>query len=200
MRGRPRLRALLPLSLVVVVALASAGCAAGLSFRDQPAVGYTYGSGQPLRIAVIDETGGADWTNALAVDLSTYAAATPYLSFESDVAGANIVVRVRRYSDAYPPLLDGYVFQPGVGGFTTVYDSDGLACNFPPSPLPEHCSGELAHSEIYLNDAIPAGTDIEARRERLILHELGHAMGLLRHSPALDILSLEARYGWPPAP
>ena len=29
-----------------------------------------------------------------------------------------------------------------------------------------------------------------------MLHELGHAFGLTRHSPDLDILDLAQRYGW----
>jgi hypothetical protein len=98
--------------------------------------------------------------------------------------------------DADPPELQGYRFQPGVGGFAAVYDADGKACNFPPSPLPVNCSGEIARADIYLNDAIPEGPDIDARRLRLVLHELGHAMGLTRHSPALGIEMLAARYGW----
>src|SRR6478672_10423068 len=141
MRGHPRMRAFLPLLLLSLVATGVAACSGGLPFREQPAVGYAYGSAQPLRIAIIDETAAPQWANALSVDLDAYATATPYLQFQADEAGANIVVRVRHYSDANPPQLEGYTFQPGVGGFTTVYDGDGKACNFPPSPLPTNCSG-----------------------------------------------------------
>jgi hypothetical protein len=77
-----------------------------------------------------------------------------------------------------------------------VYDAEGNACNFPPSPLPLNCSGRVARADIYLNDIIPAGADIEERRHRLVLHELGHAFGLTRHSPDLGIGQLAQRYGW----
>lgn len=162
-----------------------------------PAMGYAYGSGAPLRVAVVDETGGADWSPALATGTRTYGAATPYLAFQHDGAGANIVVHVRRYDDAHPPELPGYAFPAAAGGFAAVYDANGTACDFPPSTLPLSCSGEIATAYVYLNDIIPPGPDIEARRLRLILHELGHAMGLTRHSPDLAISSLAARYGWP---
>ena len=62
--------------------------------------------------------------------------------------------------------------------------------------VPVGCSGEIARAEIYLNDIIPPGADIEARRLRLILHELGHALGLTRHSPDMGIAQLAQRYGW----
>ena len=88
-----------------------------------------------------------------------------------------------RYNDRQPPELRGYIFPFGAGGFATVYDADGLACNYPPSTLPVNCSGEIAQADIYLNDIIPDGPDIDARRNRLILHEMGHAMGLERHAP-----------------
>ena len=94
--------------------------------------------------------------------------------------------------------MQGYNFPPGAGGFATVYDAAGLACNFPPSPLPLNCSGEIARSDIYLNDIIPAGPEVEARRGRLIVHEMGHAMGLTRHNPDLGIDQLASRYGWGP--
>jgi hypothetical protein len=92
--------------------------------------------------------------------------------------------------------VPGYAFEPGVGGFAAVYDAAGVACNFPPAAVPVGCSGEITTVDIYLNDIIPPGADIEARRDRLILHELGHGLGLTRHSPDLDVAQLAARYGW----
>jgi hypothetical protein len=92
--------------------------------------------------------------------------------------------------------LQGYLFPAGAGGFAAVYDVNGAACNFPPSPLPPGCTGEIARVTIYLNDVIPPGSDIEARRLRLILHEMGHGMGLTRHSPDLGLRDLALRYGW----
>jgi hypothetical protein len=194
-----RVHAILIALISIFVLLASASCVGALPFQAHPAVGYTYGSGAPLRVAVIDETQNNDWAPALSASLWAYAAGSPHLWFVGGSDYANVVVRVRRYSDSNPPTLSGYTFQPGVGGFAAVYDADGVACNFPPSPVPQNCSGEIAHVEIYLSDAIPWGWDIEARRERLILHELGHALGLLRHSPDLDVAALDARYGWPPS-
>ena len=195
------LRPSLPLrtvcALVLVIALASLAMACGvISFTGDPALNYTYGTNEPLRIAIIDETAGADWSPAIAAATQTYSAATPHLVFQNKIDGANIVMTFRRYDDAHPPELQGYNFPPGAGGFATVYDRAGLACNFPPSPLPMNCSGEIARSDIYLNDIIPAGPEIESRRERLIIHEVGHAMGLQRHSAALDIDPLASRYGW----
>lgn len=182
-------------AIVLAVGVFAAACGA-LPFEQQPAAGYVYASDAPLRVAVIDETGGTDWSPAVRAGMATYAAATPYLRFQSQAAGANITVHVRRYDDEHPPELKGYVFPFAAGGFATVYDEAGLACNYPPSPLPLNCSGQIADATIYLNDIIPDGPDIEARRERLVLHELGHAMGLTRHSPDLDIPELAQRYGW----
>ena len=190
----PCRRAAAILALLLFAALA-ASCGA-LRFDGRPAAGYTYASGDPLRIALIDETGGNDWTPALQAATATYAAAASYLEFQSRPDDANIVMHVRRYDDEHPPQLKGYVFPIGAGGFATVYDSDGFACNYPPSTLPLSCSGEIAKATIYLNDIIPAGTDIETRRQRLILHEMGHALGLTRHSPELDVSDLAQRYGW----
>jgi hypothetical protein len=186
--------------LVLLLALAGAvlfsGCVAIIPFAQQPAAGYAYGSGAPLRVAVMDDASG-DWSQAIGVALQTYGNATPYLEFQDTPVGANIVVDVRDYSDSAPPVVPGYLYPWGVGGFTAVYDIDGAACNYPPATVPVNCNGEIAHAEIYLNDAIPQGWDIETRRERLVLHELGHALGLTRHSPDLDIAQLAARYGWP---
>lgn len=184
------------LALLCLFAVASFACGA-IPFIERPAVGYVYGSGAPLLVQLVDATGGDDWSPAIARTVRRYDEASPYLEFTGDPVGANIVVTVQRYSDADPPVLEGYRFQPGVGGFAAVYDADGVACNFPPSPLPLGCSGEIARAEIYLNDIIPPGADIEARRERLVLHELGHALGLTRHSPELGIAQLALRYGWP---
>jgi hypothetical protein len=185
---------------VILLALASAalfsGCVAIIPFSQQPADGYAYGSGAPLRVAVIDDASG-EWSQAVDVALQTYSAATPYLQFQATAAGANIVIDVRDYSDSAPPVVPGYLYPWGVGGFAAVYDVDGAACNYPPATVPVNCNGDIARAEIYLNDAIPQGSDIEARRERLVLHELGHALGLTRHSPDLDIAQLAARYGWP---
>lgn len=182
--------------LVLAGALA-AGCGV-IPFVSAPASGYVYSSGEPLVVAVINQTGGNDWSPAIREAQERYAAATPYLRFQREAAGANIIITVRRYGDENPPEIRGYLFQPGVGGFAAVYDTDGSACNFPPSSLPVNCSGEIARADIYLNDIIPPGDDIEARRLRLILHELGHSLGLTRHSPDLGIGQLTQRYGWPP--
>jgi hypothetical protein len=173
------------------------GCGTAITFEKAPAAGYVYGSGQPLRVALLDETGGDDWAPAIDRAAERYSSATPHLSFQDHAAGAHILITVRRYVDEAPPQLPGYSFQPGVGGFAAVYDASAVACNFPPSPLPQRCDGEIATVFIYLNDVIPAGDDIDARRERLLLHEIGHALGLTRHSPSLDIATLTARYGWP---
>ena len=184
--------------LVLVLALLFAsGCLTTIPASGPPAHDYARGSGQPLTVAVLDETGGNDWTPALETALATYGGATPYLQFTDSTAGANIVIHVRRYLDSAPPVIPGYLFQPGVGGFAAVYDADGAACNFPPANVPVGCSGEITTDYIYLNDIIPPGPDIEARRLRLILHELGHALGLTRHAPDLDIDELAQRYGWP---
>jgi hypothetical protein len=185
--------------LLVVLAFATLATACGvIPFGGRPALNYAYGSNEPLRIAIIDETGGADWSPAIEAAARTYGGAASRLAFQRSAGGANIVMTFHRYVDAQPPELQGYTFPPGAGGFATVYDADGLACNFPPSPMPLNCGGEIARSDIYLNDIIPAGTDIERRRERLILHEMGHAMGLERHAPDLDVAELAARYGWGP--
>jgi len=181
---------------LAVFAVASMACGV-IPFVDRPAAGYSYCSGAPLHVAVLDETGGTDWSPAIDASLATYGSASPHLLFQRDPAGANIVITVRRYSDSAPPELKGYLFPAGAGGFAAVYDAAGAACNFPPSPLPVGCTGEIATVDIYLNDIIPPGTDIEARRERLMLHEIGHALGLTRHSPDLGITELAQRYGWP---
>jgi hypothetical protein len=170
---RSTARSALGLVLCTLLAAATLGCGV-IPFADAPAADYVYGSQQPLRVALIDETGGTDWSPAIGVAMRTYADGVPHLRFQQQTAGANIVVTVRRYSDSRPPALPGYTFQPGVGGFAAVYDADGNACNFPPSRLPLNCNGEVARADIYLNDIIPSGADIEARRLRLILHELGH--------------------------
>jgi hypothetical protein len=184
-------------ALASIIAFAALASACGvIPFTGNPALNYVYGSNEPLRIAFIDETGGTDWSPAIAAAAQTYGAATPQLVFQDKIDGANIVMTFHRYTDTHPPELQGYNFPPGAGGFATVYDPAGLACNFPPSPLPMNCSGEIARSDIYLNDIIPAGPEIESRRERLIIHEVGHAMGLQRHSPDLDIDQLASRYGW----
>ncbi len=167
-----------------------------LGFAGRPASGYTYGSGEALRVAILDETGGDDWSPAIDAAVSRYGDAVPELAFQRTAAGANVVITARRYNDGDPPQLAGYVFPFGAGGFAAVYDSDGTACNYPPSPVPEHCTGEIATVDIYLNDIIPPGPDIENRRERLLLHELGHAFGLTRHSPEFAEATLAARYGW----
>jgi hypothetical protein len=180
-----------------LLALACGACGI-IPFATEPAAGYVYGSGAPLRVAVIDQTGGdGAWSPAVDAAMATYGAATPYLQFQTDPAGANIVITVHRYDDAAPPVMRGYLFPAGAGGFTEVYDTDGAPCNFPPSPLAIGCSGDIATADIYLNDVIPPGPDIEARRERLLLHETGHALGLERHAPDLDIPLLAQRYGWP---
>jgi hypothetical protein len=167
-----------------------------LPFTERPAAGYQYGSPAPLRIAVIDNTGSDEWSAAVQTGARTYADASAYLRFDASPAEANIVITVRRYTDDAPPVLAGYRFQPGVAAFVAVYDTDGRACNFPPSPLPLNCSGEIARGDVYLNDAIRPGDDIAERRLRLVLHEFGHAMGLTRHSSSLSVDELEQRFGW----
>jgi hypothetical protein len=183
------------LGIFIFFSAAFAACGS-IPYTDSPASGYVHQSGAPLLVAVIDETGGTDWSPSVEEAIALYSGATPYLRFQREATGAHIVVTVRRYSDAQPPELPGYRFQAGVGGFAAVYDADGIACNFPPSTLPVNCSGEIARAEIYLNDIIPPGDDIEARRLRLVLHEMGHAMGLTRHSPDLGMAQLAQRYGW----
>jgi hypothetical protein len=145
---------------------------------------------------VIDRA-GPEWAQSIDTGTATYGSATPYLAFQDAAQGANIVVTIHDYTDSAPPLVPGYLYPWGVGGFAAVYDVDGVACNYPPATVPVNCNGEIARADIYLNDAIPDGPEIEARRERLVRHELGHAMGLTRHSPDLDIAQLAARYGWP---
>ena len=187
-----RVRAVLALPFVAV-SLVACGV---LPFDERPAAGYAHGSQEPLRVAVLDETTGDDWSPAILRAVARYGSASPMLRFQDGRDEAHIVVRVRRYDDASPPVIPGYSFQPGVGGFAAVYDAAGAACNFPPASLAVGCSGEIARVEIYLNDIIPAGADIEARRDRLLLHEMGHALGLTRHSPDLGIEELAKRYGW----
>ncbi len=190
LRGRA-----LALAASIITAIAAAGCGA-IGFEQQPAANYAWGSGQPLRVAIIDQS-GAEWSTALATAIDNFSAgASPHLVFQTDTVGANIVVTVKTYADTAPPELQGYNFPQGAGGFATIYDAQGIACNYPPSDLPLSCSGEITTTEVWLNRAIPAGSDIEARRVRLITHELGHAMGLTRHAPTLDIAMLARRYGW----
>jgi hypothetical protein len=167
-----------------------------LPFNERPAAGYQYASQTPLRIAIIDNTANAEWSAAVDAGARTYAEASPYLQFDTTPAHANIVITVRRYTDDAPPVLEGYRFQPSVAAFVAVYDTEGRACNFPPSPLPLNCSGEIARGDVYLNDAIRPGEDIAERRLRLVLHEFGHAMGLTRHSSSLSIDELDQRFGW----
>ncbi len=181
---------------IALAALLAAGCGV-IPFDERPAHNYDYGSAAPLRIAVIDATAGGAWTDAVGAATNRYTATSPHLAFQNAGAGANVVVTVREYQDSDPPALRGYLFPLNAGGFAAVYDPDGQACNFPPSPLPLNCTGEIATADIYVNDIIPPGPDIAARRERLVLHELGHALGLTRHSPDLDLAHLAERYGWP---
>ena len=175
--------------------MASLACGA-IPFTDAPAAGYTYGSRAPLTIAVADATGEPVWRTAIEAAEARYVEAAPSLRFQDATGGANIVVTVRTYLDTQPPELQGYTFQPGVAGFVAVYDAQGKACNFPPSPLPLNCSGEIARGDVYVNAAMRPGDDIEERRVRLILHEFGHAMGLTRHSASLNEDQLATRYGW----
>ena len=192
----PVRRAALPMLALAILALSMMACGV-IPFNERPAAGYAYGSGAPLRVAVLDQTGGAARSPAIDAAGANNGTASPYLRFQRDPAGANIVITVRRYVDATPPELKGYLFPAGAGGFAAVYDANGTACNFPPSPLPVDCTGEIAAADVYLNDIIPPGPDIEARRGRLLLHEFGHAMGLTRHAPTLNIEELALRYGWP---
>jgi hypothetical protein len=190
-RSPRRLLAALALGFV---SFAGAACGA-IPFEAQPAAGYTHGSGAPLRVALVDAAGGA-WSGAIAAGAERYGEAAPLLDLRASPAEANIIIIFHAYSDAVPPALRGYLFQPGVGGFAAVYDVNGEACNYPPARVPVNCNGAIARAEIYLNDDIRAGSDIEARRLRLVLHELGHAFGLTRHSAELDLATLARRYGW----
>ncbi len=190
LRGR-----VIALAVSISIVITAAGCGS-IGFNQAPANGYVWGSQQPLRIAVINQA-GPEWSSSLQSSLRQYEeGAGGNLQFQNTPDGANIVITVKTYTDTAPPDLEGYDFPQGAGGFATVYDAQGLACNYPPSTLPLNCSGEITRTEIWLNLAIPAGSDIEARRGRLLLHELGHAMGLTRHAPTLDIGMLEQRYGW----
>lgn len=189
-------RVLRRISLLAALALAATAIACGaIPFEERPAAGYTYGSGQPLTVAIVDEAGG-DWSAAIDHALRSYASATPHLRFERNAQAANITVTFRGYIESVPPELQGYSFPQGAGGFAAVYDARGIACNYPPSTLPLSCSGEIATAIVYLNDELPPGSDIDTRRDRLVLHELGHALGLTRHNPDLDIAALSLRYGW----
>ena len=183
------------ITAVVLAAVLATACGA-IPFSGRPALDYEFGSTEPLRIAIIDDTGGTDWAPAIDAAVEQYGEAAPRIEFQRKIDGANIVMTFHRYNDRQPPELRGYNFPAGAGGFATVYDADGLACNYPPSTLPVNCSGEIAQADIYLNDIIPDGPDIDARRNRLILHEMGHAMGLERHAPTLNVGQLAQRYGW----
>lgn len=190
LRGR-----VIALAVSISIAATAVGCGA-IGFTQAPANGYVWGSQQPLRVAIVNQA-GPEWSSALQSSLRQYEeGAEGMLQFQDAAQGANIVITVKTYRDSAPPDLDGYDFPQGAGGFATVYDAQGLACNYPPSTLPLNCSGEITRTEIWLNLAIPPGSDIEARRERLLVHELGHAMGLTRHAPTLDIGTLAQRYGW----
>lgn len=182
-------------SACIWLAVIGSGCLAAIPHAGRPAAGYEAGAGASLVVEVVDETGGTDWSPSIAEAVGRYAEQAPMLEF-SDGLEANIKIFIRRYVDNSPPALRGYLFQTRVGGFAAVYDAEGRACNFPPSPLPVNCSGEIARAEIYLNDAIPPGPDIDERRLRLVMHELGHALGLTRHSPDPGADQLAARYGW----
>jgi len=184
------------LAAVAPLLLFTAACGS-IGFDDQPAHGYEWGSGEPLRIAVVNEA-PAQWSPALETAMQVYRDGTGgRVQFQSQIQGAHIVITVKEYSDSSPPQLRGYDFPRGAGGFATVYDAQGIACNYPPSTLPLTCSGEITTAQVWLNSAIPSGSDIEARRIRLIIHELGHSMGLTRHAPTIDASALGQRYGWP---
>jgi hypothetical protein len=196
----PRSRCLHPgriaaASVLVILSAISIGCGA-LPFGERPAAGYVWGSGTPLVISVADATGDRAWGPAIDEAEARYTAAAPTLRFQDATAGAHIVITVRTYRDASPPELTGYTFQPGVVAFAAVYDTEGNACNFPPSPLPMGCSGELARADVYVQAQLRPGDDIDERRVRLLLHEFGHAMGLTRHSSSLEEGQLAQRYGW----
>jgi hypothetical protein len=183
-------------ALIIFAASAGSFACGAIPFDERPAAGYVYGSGAPLSIAVVDATGDPVWREAIAEAEARYVESAPNLHFQGDTNGANIAITVRTYLDATPPKLTGYTFQPGVAAFVAVYDADGKACNFPPSRLPLNCSGEIARGDVYVNAAMRPGDDIEERRVRLMLHEFGHAMGLTRHTSALDASQLAQRYGW----
>lgn len=178
---------------LAVIALVSSACGF-IGYAARPAAGYETGSETPLRIAVSDETADGRWSTAIDGAITSWSDATPRLAFQRDVEGANIVMRFYDYSDDAPPVVAGYVFPPGAGAFAAVRDARGVACNFPPSPLPESCDGEIAGADIYFNAAAAGATPDD--RSALARHEIGHALGLTRHSADIDAASLYARYGW----
>lgn len=185
------------IAALCVLAIAAASFACGvIPFDEQPASGYVYGSGAPLTISVADATGDPVWAPAIDDAESRYTTAVPSLHFENGAAPANIAITVRTYLDSSPPTLQGYIFQPGVAAFVAVYDTEGKACNFPPSPLPVRCNGAIARGDVYINAAMRPGDDIGERRVLLLLHEFGHALGLTRHASSLNELELAQRYGW----
>jgi hypothetical protein len=193
-RRRGRLRAPV-LTAIAALGLLTSGCGA-IPFLERPARGYPYGSQEPLRVALLDATGSEAWAEVIAEAAGTYAKAAPRLRFVREPETAHIVMTVRTYSDDAPPQLDGYLFPANAGGFAAIYDADGVACNYPPSALPLTCSGEIARADLYVNVALPPGADLPARQLRLLLHEMGHGLGLTRHSPDLDVAALARRYGW----
>ena len=78
-------------------------------------------------VAIVDVRLPLHDAPAVIAAVQTYAAGAPELAFQDGTDGANIVVTVRRYDDAHPPELPGYVFPPGAGGFAAVYDASGAA-------------------------------------------------------------------------
>jgi hypothetical protein len=136
--------------------------------------GYAYGSGESLHVAVIDETQGA-WLPAIMEAARIYGAAARLLQFQWTTP-AHITVMTHRY------VREGAL--PSFPGSAILRDAWAVTHRM-------HYAGEIQGCDVYLNDAAPPSNRVD-----LLLHELGHALGLERHSADLGIAQLARRYGW----